>query len=277
MSLVTRGIHVLRNEGLAKFGSRFVSFVSERAKEKRNDVKLRLDLIKGKTKLSVNNTKAEFVSSDKVVARRNRKRLREEKSELKAVLDEVKPEDVFYDIGANTGLYSIFVANKCQNCQVVAFEPYPPNISELKKNARLNKVDISVIGAALSDKMGEMNLTIPNQPTPSHGTGSLVGEDGESTQTIRTVRGDEVISKGEIPPPNIIKIDVEGAEPLVIDGLSHALSHDRCRLVQCELHPDHLPKYGSSVSDIISRLEKMGFHIELHLRWGDDLVLHAEK
>jgi len=277
MNLIKRGLSTLKDDGVTEFLSSVLSYVHKDLTKKKKLIIFRLEILKGEQTLSVNSTKGRFAASDKTVVRRNRKRVEEEKDDIEFLMSNLNGDDVFYDIGANTGLYSIFAANKCQNCQVIAFEPYPPNISVLKENIKLNEGNISVLDVALSNKSGKMDLSVPQKETPSHGTGSLVAQNSESTQSVCTARGDELIDEDKIPPPNIVKIDVEGAEPLVIDGLFNALSHERCRCVCCELHLDHLDECGSSVSDIISKFDDLGFEVELKKRWRDDLVIHAVK
>ena len=265
MDLVRRAVSVLRDEGLPSFIKAVFRYLNRR-----------ITLLRGVMNLSVNSTTAQFVANEEYVVSKTRSRLQEEEYELVSILDEIKTDDVFYDIGANTGLYSCFVANKCEQCHVVAFEPYPPNIKELKQNAELNSSkQISIFNIALSDRSGTISFTTPDEPTPGHGTGSINGvQNGES---VHTMQGDKLISNNEAPPPNIVKIDVEGAEPLVIKGLRTSLSDDRCRLVFCELHPSRLSEYNYSTSKMVAEFEQMGYDVELHERWGDANVIEARR
>lgn len=265
MEIIRRGVSLLREQSL-------ISFINEVLKYLRR----RIEVFRGYTALSVNNTTAQFVVNERDVICKTRSRLQEEEYELVSILREVSEDDVFYDIGANTGLYSCFVSKRCDRCQVVAFEPYPPNITELKANTNLNNPKrISIFDIALSDTSGTISFSTPEEPTPGHGTGSIAGS--PTGESVRTRRGDELISDGEVSPPNIVKIDVEGAEPLVIDGLRKALSNDSCRLVFCELHPPELSEYGYSTSKMVTEFEQMGYDVELYKRWGDGHVLEARR
>lgn len=207
---------------------------------------------------------------------KTKSRFQEEKYELEGILEEISSNDVFYDIGANTGLYSCFVANTSSSCQVVAFEPYPPNVSELKENIELNGSEqVSVFDVALSDRSGTISFSAPEDPTPGHGTGSIAEE--ENCESVRTVQDDELISDDKAPSPNVVKIDVEGAEPLVVDGLRNAPSDGSCRLVFCELHLSRLPEYDCSTSKMVSEFEQVGYDVELHERWGDANLIEAQR
>jgi methyltransferase, FkbM family len=265
MSLIRREVSLLRKEGLMFFSKRVYGYLRRKIR-----------LYQGMMTLSMNNTSVRLVANDEYVTSKTQSRFQEEEYELMNILEEVKNDDVFYDIGANTGLYSCFVANKCDRCQVVAFEPYPPNITELNNNAELNNPEwISIRNVALSDTFGTVCFSTPDEPTPGHGAGSIT--DDQSGESVRTVRGDKLISENEAPSPNIVKIDVEGAEPLVVDGLKNALSDRRCRLVFCELHPSALSEYGSNTSKMVTKFEKMGYDVELHDRWGSSNVIEARR
>lgn len=233
-------------------------------------------LYQGVMTFSIGDKRVELVANDSSVVSITQSRFEEEKYELKSILDEITSNDVFYDIGANTGLYSCFVISECPQCQVIAFEPYPPNVLELKENAEMNDPErISIIDAALSDKSGKVLFSMPNDSNPGHGTSSITEDQTE--EYVRSVRGDELISKGKISPPNIVKIDVEGAEPLVIDGIKNVVSKGDCRLVFCELHPSKLSEFDSSTSKIVSQFEEMGYAVRLHSRLGERKVIEARR
>ena len=72
---------------------------------------------------------------------------------LEDLLDELGPDDVFFDIGANVGLYSLFVAQEADS--VVAFEPHPENLDALEWNLDRNGVSATVVRGVLSDHAGK--------------------------------------------------------------------------------------------------------------------------
>lgn len=265
MSLIKRGVSKAREDGVRSFLDSAHTYLRRKVM-----------LYRGVMTLPADPTNTRFVVDEAAFMSKNLTRFREERRELSEIIEELKDGDVFYDVGANTGLYSCIVANSCDQCRVVAFEPYPPNITKLIKNVKLNGLEhISIVETALSDTSGTTPISTPEEPTPGHGTSSITDE--LSDMSVPTARGDELITKRQMPPPNIVKIDVEGAEPLVVDGLATALSEDRCRLVLCELHPPDLSEYGSSVSGMREKFEALGFSVELHDRWGDAYVLKARR
>lgn len=185
----------------------------------------------------------------------------DERPILNHLLSNVRRDDVFYDVGANIGLYSCLVADVVDR-PVVAFEPHPPNADRLEDNVELNEADVSVFRHALADSAGSDELTITLDEVGSAGH-SLVTDpsDGLDSVTIPTKRGDDLVREEGLPRPTILKIDVEGAETAVLDGLETTLSAPGCRLVYCETHSNRLAAEGCSVADIRDRLTSYGFSV----------------
>lgn len=191
----------------------------------------------------INKTYAEFSTKNTKSAIRTISRIESEFSELSQVLDTLRENDVFYDIGANTGIYSCFAASLCS--EVVAFEPYEPNVEECERNIQINSENINLHNIGLSNKQGTVGLNVPNKPSPGFGSASINSK--KKNDLVQTDRGDRLIAEEEFSAPNVVKIDVEGAEPLVLDGLSETLSDSHCRVVFCEVH---LPSDSSSRNSI---------------------------
>lgn len=192
-----------------------------------------------------------------------------ERQILEDLLTELRSDDVFYDLGANLGLYSCLVASVVEP-PVVAFEPHPKNAERLAQNASLNESDLSIQRVAIAASSGSTQM----QLDPGFGLDRL-GSAGHTLLTdyydedsevipIEKRRGDEFVTKEETPPPTVLKIDTEGTEMDVLQGLDSTLARPECRLVYCEIHEDRLRSQGYSVSDIYDFLESHGFTIEKH-------------
>ncbi|MFC6826858.1 FkbM family methyltransferase [Halopelagius fulvigenes] len=187
----------------------------------------------------------------------------EERPVLEALLGELRPDDVFYDVGANVGLYSCLAADAVEP-PVFAFEPHPENADRLAQNVAHNGANVSQYRYALAAEEGTAELALALDKVGSAGH-SLVGTPGKSGYgrvEVRKRRGDELVESEGLPEPTVVKIDVEGAEHKVLDGLAETLSRPSCRLVYCEVHPEHLRMAGSSVADVRDRLEAFGFAVE---------------
>lgn len=196
---------------------------------------------------------------------------------LRDVLSHVKQDDVFYDVGAHVGVYAILVANALKEGRVIGFEPHPTNEQRLQENVALNDGCVECYRYALSDSETRSDFAIDGGLTEA--TGSIQASDAADAQTVtvETIPGDVLINRGETPPPNVVKIDVEGAELAVIHGMKSALERKECRLVYCECHPKALAQRGASILDIEETLSDLGFDVrEIHRR-SNQPFLRAKK
>lgn len=134
----------------------------------------------------------------------------------------VKPGDCVYDIGANVGFYTLLASKAVGSTgRVLAFEPFPSNVDILSRHLRLNRLtNATLVDAAVSD----CERTSRFQTGESCEQGRL-NETGELE--VRTVTLDAGRARGDWPAPNLMKIDVEGAESQVLAGAKTILSTDR--------------------------------------------------
>jgi FkbM family methyltransferase len=125
----------------------------------------------------------------------------------------VKADSVVYDIGANVGFYSLMAARRVgPSGKVYAFEPVPRNLMYLRKHLQLNHVsNVTVIEAAVSDRMG--CTFFDEGPLSVQG---FISDKGQLE--VETVSLDGLIEQGRLQDPDYLKIDVEGAEALVLSG-----------------------------------------------------------
>ncbi len=166
-------------------------------------------------------------------------------------LETFSQEDVFLDIGANIGLYSIYAA-VMTGCKVVCIEPEALNFAELNKNIFLNDLHGEVFAycAAAADRFEVSQLLLG-----AFSVGYSHHDFGESTwsrdmkwssqvtvadsERVRqgsiSVSIDHLVSSGAIPQPTHIKIDVDGHEPKVIAGAAKTLADPRLKTVLVEI------------------------------------------
>lgn len=200
---------------------------------------------------------------------------------LEELLGELRPEDTFYDLGANLGLYSCLAADVAD--RVVAFEPHPENADRLEQNASLNGADdLVVYRCALADSNGTAELQVALDGLGSAGHSLVKNPDGvrtlnPQTVTVETRSGDDLVDAERLPRPSVLKIDVEGAEYDVLSGLRETLSDPECRLVYCEVHPKRLGLQSRSVDDVRVLLEACGFEVDDRSVRPDQPFLRARK
>ena len=149
----------------------------------------------------------------------------------------IQPRMVVYDVGANVGFFTLIAARLSPQGRVVAFEPLPENSQRIRHNIALNNLqNIIVRSEALSDTDGQTQFQVSSEPTwgklvsVSKDTGGQVG-----TINVKVSRLDSLVEAGEIPIPQLIKMDVEGAETGVLRGAESTLRKAR-PLLLIELH-----------------------------------------
>ncbi len=129
---------------------------------------------------------------------------------------------VFYDIGANVGLFTILAGRLVSpGGSVIAFEPQPENLSALRNNLDLNQLgsEIRVVEAAASGTTG---------PGTFNAETSMTGRVEEAgTVSIKLIRVDDFVADNPSLAPNLVKIDVEGHEMDVLAGMADTLRHSR--------------------------------------------------
>ena len=151
--------------------------------------------------------------------------------------------DVFYDIGANVGAYSLIAASCFPALRAYAFEPSALNIGQLVRNIALNGVGdrVTPLAIALGDctRMETFNYQNLDRGGALHTIGEPVTEHGRRfvpalKQRVRIESLDEVVRLYELAPPSHIKVDVDGAEQRILAGAAATLAGPSLRSVLLE-------------------------------------------
>jgi FkbM family methyltransferase len=163
----------------------------------------------------------------------------------KCLVRQLHPGDVFYDIGANAGFFSLLAA-RCvgQRGHVFAFEPLPENIEILCEQFRLNECrNTTVVGLAVSDHSGPAALERGSDRNTAHLVQTAAVAAGGCP--VRTVALDEFVQSHA--RPDFVKIDVEGAEVLVLQGATRLLSDAGRPRLLVEFHSEELAQAGRGI------------------------------
>jgi len=150
-----------------------------------------------------------------------------EKEQTAAMLREIGEGHTFFDIGANVGYYSI-LASKLVGAkgQVIAFEPVVRNIAYLQRHLELNKAEnVRIMPFAMSSKSGILSFS----PGPNSAMGSLDIEGGSGELLVPTTTLDEIVDLLGLTP-DVLKIDVEGAETELFRGGERTLTKTRPKI-----------------------------------------------
>lgn len=239
-----------------------------------------LSLVPPCPSLRVNYSAGPASASYLVGSRKELTRLRHEEDLYPFLFEEIQPHDVFYDIGANTGPITCLVADIIETGEVLAFEPHSKTKQRLDENCQLldNSDSVRTFEVALSDYNGIAGFRIPNDQI-GEGTQHLE-EEGDARVAVR--RGDCFVTTQSLPTPTVIKIDVEGAEQKVLEGLRETVKAPGCRSIFCEVHlPDEryrsINDYGGSPQELEQLLEDLGFAVSKILTRERVYVLKAVK
>lgn len=201
--------------------------------------------------ISIGGYSAKFNTHSKIFINNLIYAIKEEKPVLEDFLSELNEEDVFWDVGAHNGIYSVFSSNILDDDNIYSFEPNPDARNTLINNFDRNQVKPNVIKYALSNSSGEIQLKRTQNKRGGRGTintNNSIEEYNEFTDeiTVEQISGDDLIKSGAAPP-DVMKIDVEGSEGLVLEGLSETLLKHQTRLIYLEIHrPSDV---GQSVND----------------------------
>jgi FkbM family methyltransferase len=154
-----------------------------------------------------------------------------------------------FDLGANVGYYTILSALRAgPGGRVYAFEPLPRNLAFLKRHLALNRIENAVvIGAAVSDRSGTARFAEDSSVSKGR-----IGPDGSIEVTA--VALDDWIGDGRLPRPDLLKIDVEGAEFQALQG---------ARTLLASSHPTIFlsTHSGQAHRDCLALLESIGYRV----------------
>jgi len=182
-----------------------------------------------------------------------------------ALLDAINEGDTVWDIGANVGYYTQKIATLVgENGRVFAMEPSPDAARTIEQFA-LGSPSVTVVRSAVSNQLGEACFDISGggESMTNHLTAKASG--GNQTVSVQVTTGDELAKN--LGVPNIIKIDVEGFEHEVLEGMPSLLKESALRGVFCEVHFAILEARGRSESPIW--IERTLRDAGLKVQWVD--------
>ena len=185
--------------------------------------------------------------------------------------------DCVFDVGANIGLFTLFVQQRCPNAQVYAFEPIPPIFETLRNNVGLYGLNAHLFQYGLSSRTGEAEFTFYPHFSAMSGayadakedeevTGATLRNQGEllaqyadellasqflsETFTCQLCTLSEVIRENAIQHINLLKIDVEKSELDVLNGV-HEEDWQKIEQIVVEVHDQH--EHLALVMDLLRR------------------------
>lgn len=174
--------------------------------------------------------------------------------ELSPLLRYLRPDDVFLDVGAHAGSWSVPASRVLTSGHVYAFEAFPYYAQVLKTTlALLGRRNITVVNGAASDAEGEVEI-LWKDAAGRRLTGmthiSSGNEHGEKV-AVRALTLDGFCREHQPGRVRLLKCDVEGAELMVLRGAAETIDRSR-PLTYCEIYDEYCARYGYSSRDIFA-------------------------
>ncbi|TDA69577.1 FkbM family methyltransferase [Sulfuricurvum sp. IAE1] len=183
-----------------------------------------------------------------------------ETAQIKLLEKNFHDGDIFVDIGANFGLYSIFVEKKFPNSSIHAFEPVPETFTILQKNIAHNLCShIAINNIGLSNKNDILKFTC-DKYAGNHIV--LDPTDQDDTVSINVITLDEYAEKNNLSKIDFIKCDVEGAELFVLQGATKIITRDH-PIILIEIHNNWTQRFNYTTNDVINYLISFGYKMKM--------------
>ena len=176
-----------------------------------------------------------------------------------------------YDVGGDQGIFTLFLAQRVGPAgHVVVFEPNPRSYQRIQANVRLNGFDnVRVLPMGLGERAEMLTFVFPKSE-PARGSAAqtvrtqVAQESNTVSCLIEVAALDAAMARMHLPPPDLIKLDVEGMEWQALRGMRQTLTRHRPRLF-IEIHGSDVEDKTANVRRVVSLLEEIGYdlrHVE---------------
>jgi FkbM family methyltransferase len=193
--------------------------------------------------------------------------LRCETHEVTFILSVLEPGMIFFDVGANAGLFAISAAKYIGGKGVFAFEPCSSTYELLKQNIMLNHLsDINVVRTALGDSVGKGVMQINARGKDGLNTlGNATHPDSQVVghEEVRITTVDVFMNERNVPRVDVMKVDIEGAELMFFRGARNLLERTDAPLILYEGFGFLTRGFGYHPVEILWFLESCGYTLVL--------------
>lgn len=173
----------------------------------------------------------------------------------------VRPGDICIDIGANIGVHTLIMAFAAgAGGRVIAVEPSPEVVANLRANVALNRLDnVCVIEAAIAEEDGEAAFYTFDADAPNRMVSSLQPYDHATRQSrVRTICGPTLLETAEVTRCEVLKIDCVGAEMVALKGFAGLITQSRPH-VFVEYRFRAWDRFGNRIEEAVELLRSHGY------------------
>ena len=185
-----------------------------------------------------------------------------EPNQTEIVKKYVHEGDIVIDIGAHVGYYTLLMAQLVgENGKVYSFEPDPVNFQLLKKSVEINGFEnVVLIQKAVSNITDKVKLFLGDDDSAINRIYDAKLGDAKESIDVESVTIDEYFKEDD-ELVNFIKIDSEGSEVKIINGMKQFLSRNQELVMMTEFFPFLIKKSGDEPNQYLKSLEKSGFSL----------------
>ena len=191
-------------------------------------------------------------------------------------IDSFEGPCTFWDVGANTGIYSLYAALG-KDVYVYAYEPSASSHASLYNNIHANSLDDHIVGLCMAffnkNELGKLHMNNTEAGAAMHDFGcsestSETNNTGKNFEYMPTFSIDDFRKFYQIPPPTYLKIDVDGAEEKILLGASETLSDKHVRSILIEMMDDNATQ-NKRITDF---LYLYNFQVQQELSEGENVI-----
>lgn len=171
----------------------------------------------------------------------------------------LEPGDTFVDVGANVGYFTLLAGSIVgDEGHVYSFEPDPIAFSYLEKNVRLNGLEnVTLVQKAASNERGTLQLFIAAENKGDHRIYQT--EEGRSAIDVEAISLDEYFADA-MGSLDVVKIDTQGAEGVILDGMTKTLAAHPDLIIALEFWPAAFARMGYEAEAIVEMLRANDFY-----------------
>jgi len=183
--------------------------------------------------------------------------------------------DIFYDVGSNIGIYSLYAAYSYPSLIVYSFEPVSNNYTALQQNVLLNKsfnVHAFRLALANDNRLADLFLSDTRNGNSGAQLDAAINEKGDVYQIMRTekvlaISMDKLIFDYGMPVPNFVKIDVDGHENEILEGMTQTLSSSSLKSLLVEFNnEEEFAKWSVALNEAGMRVDTQYDSLPNHSR-----------